>query len=103
MFTLEYFMRIWACIEDPAIKPKGPFWGRIHYALGFYPIIDLLSIFPNWFSFITFVLDPFSKAITFVESPDFTTAGRIFRLVRMFKTDKCASPQRNLGQSNRRI
>ena len=103
MFTLEYFMRIWACIEDPAIKPKGPFWGRIHYALGFYPIIDLLSILPNWFSFITFVLDPFSKAITFVESPDFTTAGRIFRLVRMFKTDKCASPQRSLGKQNRPV
>jgi len=82
-------MRIWACIEDPAVKAKGPFWGRISHAFTFYPIVDLLSILPNWLSFITLVLDPFSQAITFVESPDFTTAGRIFRLVRIFKTDKC--------------
>lgn len=88
-FTLEYFMRIWACIEDPVVKQRGPCWGRICYAFKFYPIIDLLSILPNWISFITLVLDPFSQAITFVESPDFTTAGRIVRLVRIFKTDKC--------------
>eukprot|EP00892_Ulva_mutabilis_P008640 jgi/Ulvmu1/6148/UM028_0004.1 len=87
-FTLEYFMRIWACIEDPVVQKRGPFWGRICYAFNFYPMVDLMSILPNWISLATLVLDPFFSAISFIESPDFTTAGRIFRLVRIFKTDK---------------
>lgn len=87
-FTLEYFMRIWACVEDPANARKGPFWGRLHYALTFYPLVDLLSILPNWVSLVSYIIDPFIPACVFVESPNFTTAGRIVRLVRIFKTDK---------------
>jgi voltage-gated potassium channel len=88
IFTLEYFLRIWACIEDPIVQYRGPVLGRLSYALTFYPIVDVLSILPNWISFITLVLDPLSTAVKYIESPDFTTAGRIVRLVRIFKTDK---------------
>lgn len=69
-------MRIWACIEDPEVKAKGSVAGRISYALKFYPLVDLLSILPNWISFASFVLNPWFAADTFVESPNFTTAGR---------------------------
>ena len=87
-FSLEYVMRIWACVEDPKTRRRGPVLGRLAYALSFYPLIDLLSILPNWISIGTFIADRFTPGHTSWESPDFTTAGRIVRLVRIFKTDK---------------
>jgi voltage-gated potassium channel len=87
-FTLEYFMRIWACIEDPIVAYRGPILGRLCYALSFYPVMDLISILPNWVSITSWLIDPFTEASTFIESPNFTTAARIVRLVRIFKTDK---------------
>jgi voltage-gated potassium channel len=87
-FTLEYVMRIWACVEDQKNARKGAFWGRVTYAFSFYPLVDLLSILPNWVSLISYLIDPFIEASVFIESPNFTTAGRIVRLVRIFKTDK---------------
>lgn len=88
IFTVEYVLRIWSCIEDPQVKYQGPILGRVYYALSFYPIVDLISILPNWISFGSYILDPFFAGEQYVESPDFTTAARIFRLVRIFKTDK---------------
>jgi voltage-gated potassium channel len=88
IFTVEYFLRIWACSEDPRVKYQGPILGRINYALGFYPVVDLISILPNWITLFSVLLDPFFAGEQIVESPDFTTAARIFRLVRIFKTDK---------------
>lgn len=77
IFTFEYILRIWACMEFPNIAQKGPIWGRLAYALTFFPLVDLLSIAPYW---IAIVLGG--------ESPDFTTAIRVFRLVRLLKADK---------------
>lgn len=88
IFTIEYFLRMWSCIEDPKVRYHGPILGRIYHGISFYPIVDLISILPNWISFFSILLDPFFAGEQYVESPDFTTAARIFRLVRIFKTDK---------------
>lgn len=87
VFTFEYILRIWACIEDPDVASKGPILGRISYALRFFPVVDLLSIAPYW-------------AYMFVpaESPDFTTALRVFRLIRLLKADKYVSAFALLGK-----
>jgi voltage-gated potassium channel len=87
-FTLEYIMRMWACIEDEENRKRGPFWGRVRHAFTFYPLVDVLSILPNWFSLVSYTVDPFLPGHQSFESPNFTTAGRIVRLVRIFKTDK---------------
>jgi hypothetical protein len=71
-------LRIWACVEDPKVKYQGPILGRIYYALSFYPIVDIISILPNWISMISYVLDPFFTGEQYIESPDFTTAGMSF-------------------------
>ena len=85
MFTLEYIMRLWACVEDPDTAKRGAFWGRIRYALTFYPLVDMLSILPNWISFCSWTVDWLIPGSQYIESPNFTTAGRIVRLVRIFK------------------
>ena len=96
-FSIEYVMRIWACVEDPAIARKGAILGRLYYACTFYALVDLLSILPNWVSLISWLTDPFTAGSTFIESPNFTTAARIVRLVRIFKTDKYISAFSLLG------
>lgn len=77
IFTFEYVLRIWACVENPTVAGKGPILGRISYALSFFPIVDFLSIAPYWVFMIAGG-----------ESPDFTTAFRVFRLIRLLKADK---------------
>lgn len=71
VFTVEYILRIWACIEDPNVS------SRISYVFSFFAMVDFLSIIPWWI------------ALAFnAESPDFTTALRVFRLIRLLKADK---------------
>jgi len=77
IFTFEYILRIWACVENPVIASKGPIGGRFAYATSFFPIVDFLSIAPYW-----------AFMIVGSESPDFTTAIRVFRLIRLLKADK---------------
>lgn len=71
IFTFEYILRIWACTEDPNVS------SRFQYIFSFFPLVDFLSIAPYWIALAT------GK-----ESPDFTTALRVFRLVRLLKADK---------------
>lgn len=77
IFTFEYILRIWACVESPDIAALGPVSGRIAYATSFFPVVDFLSIAPYW---VFMALGG--------EGPDFTTAFRVFRLIRLLKADK---------------
>lgn len=77
IFTFEYVLRIWACVENPHVAEKGPVTGRIAYATSFFPIVDILSIAPYWIG-----------VLVGGEGPDFTTAIRVFRLIRLLKADK---------------
>ena len=43
-FTLEYALRIWSAPADP--RYRAPIRGRLRFATGFFPLIDLLSIAP---------------------------------------------------------
>lgn len=77
IFTFEYVLRIWTCIEFHEISTKGPILGRLYYATSFFPLVDIFSIAPYWIAIIAGG-----------ESPDFTTAVRVFRLIRLLKADK---------------
>lgn len=77
IFTFEYILRIWACVESPEIAAMGAVSGRVAYATSFFPVVDILSIAPYWIF-----------ALLGGEGPDFTTAFRVFRLIRLLKADK---------------
>ena len=77
IFTVEYLCRLWSCIEMPEIAAKGEFWGRVHYGTTFFLTIDFLSIAPYWI-----------MTAAGSESPDFVTALRVFRLIRLLKAEK---------------
>ncbi len=44
VFTLEYVLRLWAIVEEPAYR--HPVTGRLRYAVSFFGLIDLLAILP---------------------------------------------------------
>lgn len=81
IFTVEYAARVWACMEEPAIAAAGPLKGRLTYASRFFLLVDLASILPWWVAVMPGV----------PESPDFTTALRVFRLFRLLKAEKYIS------------
>jgi voltage-gated potassium channel len=71
VFTVEYFLRIWACNE--ASDYKGAVMGRIRYALRPMMVIDLFAILP----FYILIFTPLDLR--------FMMTGRLFRMMRVFR------------------
>jgi voltage-gated potassium channel len=71
IFAIEYAARIWASIEIPAVRQRGPFRGRLMFASRPSQIIDFLAFAPAFLSFIVPGID-----LRFI---------RVFRLLRFLK------------------
>ncbi len=67
VFTIEYLLRVWSCVEDP--QYKHPLYGRLKFVFSVWGLIDLLAIFPFYYSY-------FTADLGFV---------RILRILRMFR------------------
>lgn len=52
IFTVEYILRIWSCVEVPFLKRIPPLRARLKYATRPFLIIDLLAILPFYLSFL---------------------------------------------------
>ena len=52
IFTIEYALRLWASIEIPAIRQRGPMLGRLMFAGRPSQIIDFLAFAPTYLSLI---------------------------------------------------
>lgn len=86
IFTLEYFLRIWCCVEKLTFAVSGPILGRLRYLLTVSSIVDLISFVPYWAQFIIEWFrsgDPFNT-----ESVSFIAAIRILRIFQLFKANK---------------
>jgi voltage-gated potassium channel len=70
LFSVEYFLRVWACIEDSRFSE--PVKGRVKFMLTPLALIDLLSILP--FYILLFAVDLRYLRIL-----------RLFRIFRLFK------------------
>jgi len=70
IFTIEYILRIWSCIEDPRYRaPKG---SRLRFAITPLAIVDLLVVLPFYLPFI-------------FDDLRFIRAMRLFRFFRILK------------------
>lgn len=47
-FTVEYFLRLWVSVEDPRIAARGPFRGRVAFALRPLVVVDFLAFAPSY-------------------------------------------------------
>ncbi len=69
-FSVEYLLRIWVCVEDG--RYRHWFWGRLRYVMSAPALIDMLAIFP--FYFTLFATDLAVVRIL-----------RLFRIFRLFR------------------
>lgn len=44
VFSIEYFARVWSCVED--VRYKHPVLGRVRYAFSPFALVDLAAIVP---------------------------------------------------------
>jgi voltage-gated potassium channel len=86
VFTVEYLLRLWSCVERPDPRQPGRARSRLRWALSPLGLVDLLAILP----FYVFLLIPGSS-----ESALLLRAFRAMRLVRIFKLTRY-SPALNL-------
>lgn len=46
VFTVEYALRVWVCLEHPLRRNAHPVWGRLQYMVSPMALIDLVAILP---------------------------------------------------------
>jgi voltage-gated potassium channel len=46
IFAVEYVLRVWASVDFRSGRFRQPFWGRLTYMRGFFPLIDLVAVLP---------------------------------------------------------
>lgn len=72
-FSVEYLLRVWVCVENE--KYHQPVWGRLRYVFSTSAIIDLLAIFPFYFSL-------------FATDLGVVRILRLFRIFRLFRISR---------------
>ena len=70
IFTIEYFARVWSCIDLEETADSSPFMGRLKYMLSPIALVDLIAILPFYLS-LYLTID-----LRFL---------RVLRLLRLFK------------------
>jgi voltage-gated potassium channel len=46
IFAAEYVLRVWTAVDLRSGRFQQPFWGRLRYMGGFFPLIDLIAVLP---------------------------------------------------------
>ena len=72
-FSIEYLLRVWVCVENE--KYHHPIWGRVRYVFSTSAIIDILAIFPFYFSL-------------FATDLGVVRILRLFRIFRLFRISR---------------
>ena len=72
IFTIEYGLRLWSCVDAPVLAQNPPWRARLHFAGRPLMLIDLAAILPFYLSFL-FALDL-----------------RVLRVLRLFRFLKLA-------------
>ncbi len=87
VFTIEYLLRVYSCVEIP--EYKGKFFGRFRYVTSFNALVDFLAIIP----FLLEALLHHLFDLRFL---------RVFRLMRLLKLTRYTDATRTLAVVIRR-
>jgi len=74
IFTIEYLLRLWVCVEDP--EYKAPIKGRLRHMISFMSLVDIVAIVPYYLSIFTGVDTRFLRVLRVL---------RVFKLTRYFR------------------
>lgn len=90
LFTLEYLLRLWACVEDAKIAQAGPLRGRLTWAAKPLSILDLALLVPYYIDFVTVERSPASqvRGATTLQALRLLRIFSIMRLERELKSFK---------------
>lgn len=83
IFSVEYILRVWSCVESP--RYASPLRGRLRFALTPIALIDLFAVLPFYLPFMGVDLR-------------FFRAVRLFRMVRVAKLARYSTAVRTLGR-----
>lgn len=75
VFTIEYLLRLWTCIEQP--QYYHPVRGRLRYMISFMALIDLMAILPFFLSIFVGIDTRFLRVLRLL---------RVFKLTRHFQS-----------------
>ena len=84
IFTIEYFLRIWVCTNNPRFK--GAISGRVKYSISLLALIDLMAILPFYLPLFI----PFDLRILRVI--------RLIRLARLLKVGRYSEALKLFGR-----
>ena len=85
VFSVEYLLRLWSCVESPRYAP--PVLGRLRFVLSPMALVDLLSVLPFFFQFDAREFDlRFGRML------------RVFRILRLFKLGRYSDALRTFGR-----
>ena len=90
VFTIEYVLRLWVSIEDPLVRERGRWHGRLAAALKPTMVIDFLAVAPVYFTvFFPFLDLRFLRMVRLLRlmkiarySPALSTLGRVISAER---------------------
>ena len=83
IFSVEYMLRLWCCVEDVTRRYPATIRGRLRYALSPMAAIDFLAIAPFYVSML------FAVDLRFL---------RVFRLLRLLKITRYSPAIETLGR-----
>ena len=72
VFSVEYALRLWVCVESENASRHHPVWGRLRYAVTPLALVDLLAILPFFLPLLGVDLRS-ARAL------------RVLRILRLFK------------------
>jgi voltage-gated potassium channel len=73
VFTVEYLLRVWSCVENPSSRYSRAVTGRLRFAVTPLAVVDLLAILPFYLGMLVSIDLRFLRALRLV---------RIFKLTR---------------------
>ncbi len=82
VFTVEYILRLWSCVEDPSYR--SPVTGRLRFALTPLALIDLMAILPFYLPFTGLDLR-FLRMVRVMRVSRVAKLGRYSQSIRVLK------------------
>jgi voltage-gated potassium channel len=82
IFTVEYLLRLWTCVEKLKLGRLGPVLGRLRFMVTFAAVVDFISIVPFYVFLIV------NASGNSASGAQFFSAVRILRIFRLLKLDR---------------